>query len=85
MISTKGTCIGRVGPNHIYIRCVYGIFGRDFTKYTVFTAFMYGSGQPYMYTIHNACIPMESLMTFTYEQSCTEDMRKRFWPGPETN
>ena len=27
--------ICRVGQNHIYIRCVYGIFGREFTIYTV--------------------------------------------------
>jgi len=25
----------RVGQTHIYIRCIYGIFGREFTKYTV--------------------------------------------------
>ena len=25
----------RVGQNHIYIRCIYGIFGREITKYTV--------------------------------------------------
>jgi hypothetical protein len=27
--------ISRVGQNHIYIQCVYGIFGREFTIYTV--------------------------------------------------
>ena len=27
--------IPRVGQNHIYIRCVYGLFGREFTIYTV--------------------------------------------------
>ena len=25
----------RVGQNHRYIRCIYGIFGREVTKYTV--------------------------------------------------
>ena len=25
----------RVGQNHIYIRCVYGVFGRELTKCTV--------------------------------------------------
>jgi hypothetical protein len=25
----------RVGQNHIYLRCVYGIFGSETTKYTV--------------------------------------------------
>ena len=29
----KGIC--RVGQNHIYIRCVYGIIGRGITNYTV--------------------------------------------------
>ena len=24
----------RVGQSHIYIRCIYGIFGRDIIKYT---------------------------------------------------
>jgi len=28
----------------VYIRCIYGIFGREITKYTVY---IYGSGQPY--------------------------------------
>ena len=28
----------------IYIRCIYGVFGREITKYTVY---IYGSGQPY--------------------------------------
>jgi hypothetical protein len=27
--------IFRVGQNHIYIVCIYGIFGREMTKYTV--------------------------------------------------
>ena len=27
--------ITRVGRNHLYIRCLYGIFGRESTKYTV--------------------------------------------------
>ena len=25
----------RVGQNHIYIRCIYGLFGRGIIKYTV--------------------------------------------------
>jgi hypothetical protein len=25
----------RAGQNHIYIRCIYGIFGREITKHTV--------------------------------------------------
>ena len=34
----RTTCtipINRVGQNHIYIRFIYGIFGREITKYTV--------------------------------------------------
>ena len=31
----------------IYIRCIYGIYGRELTKYTViYNEFIYGSGQP---------------------------------------
>jgi len=29
------THMSRVGQNHIYIRCIYDIFGRGITKYTV--------------------------------------------------
>jgi hypothetical protein len=42
-------CVARVGQNHIYIRCIYDIFGREITKfmniwsYPVYTS---GSGQP---------------------------------------
>jgi len=31
----------------IYIRCIYGIFDREITKYTVIRVYIYGSGQPY--------------------------------------
>ena len=31
----KGSDISRVGQIHIYILCIYGIFGREITKYTV--------------------------------------------------
>jgi len=33
----------------IYIRCIYSVFGRGITKYTVY---IYGSGQPYICCIH---------------------------------
>jgi len=33
LIVASGMC--RVGQSHIYIRCIYGIFGREITKYTV--------------------------------------------------
>jgi len=33
----------------MYIRCVYGIFDREITKYTViYGVYIYGSGQPYL-------------------------------------
>ena len=41
----------RVGQNHSYIQCTYGIFGLGITKYTVYIyicTYMYGSGQPYL-------------------------------------
>jgi len=39
--------IHRVGQNHKYKRCVYGIFGREITKPTViYGVYIYGSGQP---------------------------------------
>jgi hypothetical protein len=32
----------------IYIRCMYGVLGRNINKYTV----IYGSGEPYLYTVN---------------------------------
>jgi hypothetical protein len=51
----------RVGQNHIYVRCIYGVWGREFTTYTVFlaskspyirsnTVHVHGSGQPYKHS-----------------------------------
>ena len=37
----------RVGQNHIPIRFIYDIFGREITKYTVIYGVIYGSGLPY--------------------------------------
>ena len=42
-VCTPYIAIHRFGQNHIYIRCIYGIFGREIIKYTVY---IYGSGQP---------------------------------------
>jgi hypothetical protein len=33
----------------INIRCIYGIFSREITKYTVLTVHLHGSGQTYIY------------------------------------
>jgi len=41
-----GTCIGLAGTK--YIQCIYDILGREITKYTVY---IYGSGQPYTYSV----------------------------------
>jgi hypothetical protein len=36
----------------IYIRCMYGVFGREMTKYTViYGVYIHDSGQPYLHTI----------------------------------
>jgi len=35
----------------IYIRCIYGIFCRDLSNIRTYTAYIYGSGQPYRFTI----------------------------------
>jgi len=35
--------VGLARTIYRYIRCIYGIFGREIIKYTVY---MYGSGQP---------------------------------------
>ena len=38
----------RVGQNRLYTECMYGVFGREITKYTVvYSVCIYGSGQPY--------------------------------------
>ena len=34
-VTVKGLQVIRVGQNRINIRCIYGIFGREITKYTV--------------------------------------------------
>ena len=40
-------CVGLART--ICTRCIYGIFGRDFTKFTVkYGVYIYGSGQPYI-------------------------------------
>ena len=39
------SCIGLART--IYIRCIYGIFGREIIKYTVIHGKIYGSGQLY--------------------------------------
>jgi hypothetical protein len=33
VVGPEAVC--RVGQNHIYTRCIYGIFGRELTKYMV--------------------------------------------------
>jgi hypothetical protein len=44
--SQQGTFLGLART--IHIRCMYGISGREITKYTViYTVYIYGSGQPF--------------------------------------
>jgi hypothetical protein len=39
----------------ICIRCIYSIFGREITRYTViYSVYIYGSGEPYTSSIANA-------------------------------
>ena len=58
--ATSGICQARTHARKwqglartIYIRCIYGIFGRGVKKYTVilydsYTVYIYGSNQPYI-------------------------------------
>jgi hypothetical protein len=39
----------------IYIRCIYGTFGRELPNIQSFTVNIYGSGQPYLYPPVNSC------------------------------
>jgi len=34
------SCVGKVGHNHIYIQCTYGIVNLEITKYTVYTVYI---------------------------------------------
>jgi hypothetical protein len=44
-IAVYTTCVGLART--IYIRCIYGILGREIIKYTViYGIYIYGSGQP---------------------------------------
>ena len=52
--AARGNHVSCVGlARTIYIRCVYGIFGRKFTIYTVthgvYSVYVYGSDQPYTF------------------------------------
>ena len=44
--------VSEVGQSHIYIRFIYGVFGREITKHTVIYGiyiYIYDSGQLYVY------------------------------------
>ena len=60
--------INRVGQNHIYIRCLYGIFRRDFIKHTV-TYGEYIQSWPTLLSV--------PLHTHTHITSCTH--ARRLW------
>jgi hypothetical protein len=69
-VSPLHTC--RAGQNHIdtglartiYIRFIYGIFGREITKYTViYGAYIYVSGQLYL-----CCIQLALLCHLLYDE-----------------
>ena len=53
-------CVGLTRTIYLYIRCMYGIFGREITKYTVIYVYIYDSGQPCVYvcvwlSVHVCC------------------------------
>jgi len=51
-LSRYVTLINRVGQNPIYIRCIYGIFGKEITKYKlIYGAYIYNYGQPYIFRL----------------------------------
>jgi len=45
-----GTCVGLART--IYIQCIYGIFGREITKYTI----MYSAYIRFWPTLHICCV-----------------------------
>ena len=55
--------ICRVGQNHIYPRCVYGIFGWEFTKYTV----IYGVYIRFWPTLYFWLFPCQKHRTYTVD------------------
>jgi len=54
MVSAKVQRMCRVGQNHIYTVYIYGIFGREITKYTV------------IYGVHIRFWPTLRMCTFFY-------------------
>ena len=51
----------------IYIRCIYGIFGREITEYMVIRC-IYGSGQPYVYKWFWPTLPMTYIRRAKYKR-----------------
>jgi len=66
------------------IQCTYGIFGRKITKYTVYTAYIYGSGQPYRYVQGwpNLCkyTHVAHTHTYTHTHARTHTHTYMGWP-----
>ena len=57
--------MSRVGQNHIYIRCIYGIFGREITKYTVIYG-VYIRFWPTLHVSHLSCLLILSALISTH-------------------
>jgi len=57
--------VSRVGQNHIYIRCIYGIFGREITKYTVIYG-VYIRFWPTLHVSHLSCLLILSALISTH-------------------
>jgi len=68
--------ISRVGQNHIYIRCIYGIFGRGITKYTI----IYGAYIQFWPTLNitqSIQLPTRPLPPFDVRRTHERFMRAR--------
>ena len=65
--------VSRVGQNHIYIRCIYGILGRGITKYTV----IYGGYTRLWPTLHIPCHTIRGL----YPQSIRKQVNASRFVG----
>jgi hypothetical protein len=70
------TC--RVGQNHIYIRCIYGIFGREFTKYTVIYGVFIRFWPPIWY-VHIVCVCV-CIWQANMGTSVTDGVTEQSWP-----
>jgi len=65
----------RVGQDHIYTRCIYGMFGREITKYTVIYGAYNIHGSDQLYTWHVHMTPLCMYYTTLAGATCTTHPR----------